>query len=564
MRETRAHRMPEPDGHRGTPYVAQGPARSRERRRAITARAVCAILLALTAACYQGRVAQAPAAPEPTQPLGWTPLNPSSDSLHVYVSSSSGSDTYSGLSEDSAKRTLKGAIKLLRDGYPDWLHFMQGDTFVGGLGDWRLSGRSADEPMVVTSYGSAGVRPRFLCHTDNGVSVHSVGVHDVAFVGLDFHDDDRNGVLQSYGVSLLAPSTRVLIEDCAISSFFVNLRLQGNHHDLKLRRSVITDAFTVTEAHAEGIYVEGVDGLLIEQCLFDHNGWSSVVPGAEATVYRHNVYLQGNTSNMVVRGNIIARAGSHGIQARSGGVIRDNVFLGNAINMLIGNNILNNGAVTATVVGNVILDGRDIVEGDGRGWAAHFQCLAAGEIAYNVAAHQVTGTAPKGYMFDSTLGVGVNDTTFHDNVAYKWGAPLMLIGNRFSGLQLRNNDVQELGSTELFHADYSGAFAGFTSAANRLFTSAPTDEWMFYDQQQMSLDEWRMAVNDAASAAVQVSYPRPEETVADYDVVTGGGGSLESFLERARLQTRANWNDDLVGTNVAAYFCANFGVHVPD
>jgi hypothetical protein len=491
-------------------------------------------------------------------------LHPSPDSLHVYVSSSSGSDTYSGFSEDSAKRTLKGAIELLRDGHPDWLHFMQGDTFVEGLGDWRLSGRSADEPMVVTSYGSAGTRPKFLCRRDPGMSVHNVGVHDVAFVGLHFHADDPHGVRGTFGVSLLATCTRVLIEDCAITSFLVNLRLQGQHHDLKLRRSVITDAFTVTDSHAEGIYVEGVDGLLIEQCVFDHNGWNPDVPGAVATIYRHNVYLQGNTSNMIVRGNIIARGGSHGLQARSGGVIRDNVFLGNSINMLIGNNIQNSGAVTATVVGNVILDGRDIVEGDGRGWAAHFQCLASGEIAYNVAAHQVTGTAPRGYMFDSTLGAGVNDTMFHDNIAYNWGAPLLLVGNRFAGLRLRHNDLQELGPTELFRTDYSGAFEGFTSAANRLFSSAPVDEWMFYNQQEMSLAEWSTAVNDAASAAVQVSYPRPEETIAGYDAATGGGGSLESFLARARLQSRANWNDNLVGTNVAAHFRANFDVHVPD
>jgi len=530
-------------------------------------RSACAILLALAAACDNGRMASSPpAAPNPPgpQPVDWTPLHPSPDSLHVYVSSSSGSDTYSGFSEDSAKRTLKGAIELLRDGHPDWLHFMQGDTFVEGLGDWRLSGRSADEPMVVTSYGSAGTRPTFLCRRDPGVTVHNVGVHDVAFVGLHFQADDPHGVRGTFGVSLLAPCTRVLIEDCAITSFLVNLRLQGQHHDLKLRRSVITDAFTVTEAHAQGIYVDGVDGLLIEQCLFDHNGWNPDAPGAVATIYRHNVYLQGNTSNMIVRGNIIARGGSHGLQARSGGVIRDNVFLGNSINMLIGNNIQSNGAVTATVVGNVILDGRDIVEGDGRGWAAHFQCLASGEIAYNVAAHQVTGTAPKGYMFDSTLGVGVNETTFHDNVAYKWGAPLLLVGNRFAGLRLRNNDLQELGQTELFRADYSGAFEGFTSAANRLFSSAPVDEWMFYNQQEMSLAEWSTAVNDAASAAVQVSYPRPEETIAGYDAATGGGGSLESFLARARLQSRANWNDNLVGTNVAAHFRANFDVHVPD
>jgi hypothetical protein len=329
---------------------------------------------------------------------------------------------------------------------------------------------------------------------------------------------------------------------------------------VKLRRSVITDAFTITNSHPQGIYVEGVDGLLIEQCVIDHNGWSSVVPGAHPTIFRHNVYLQGDTSNMTVRGNIIARAGSHGLQARSGGDIRDNVFLANSINMLVGSNIENNGATTATVIGNVMLDGRNISHAEGRGWAAQFQCLAAGEIAYNVAAHQVSGSLPRGFEFDSTLGVGINHTTFHHNIAYKWGAPLSLVGNRFAELLLRDNDLQELGPTELFHADHTGALAGFASVANRLFSSAPEGAWMFYNQQQMSLEQWRMAVNDAESAAVQVSYPRPEETIADYDITTGGGGSLESFMARARLQSRTNWDDNLVGTTVAAYFRANFGV----
>ena len=552
MLETPPHRFSEPDRHGRT---------------AIASRTGCAVLLALAAACGGTRVAPSSAAtPSPVpQPLDWTPLQPSPGTLHVYVSSSSGSDNYSGFSEDSAKRTLKGARNLLRDGQPDWLHIMRGDTFLEGLGDWRLSGRSADEPMVVTTYGSSGVRPRLVCRTDAGLTVHTVGVHDVAFVGLDFQADDPTGVRGSIGISLLAPCTRVLIEDCAISSFFVNVRLQGSHHDLKLRRSVITDAFTVTDGHAQGLYVDGVDGFLLEQCVFDHNGWSSVVPGANATPYRHNVYLQGNnTSSMTVRGNIIARGASHGMQARSGGVIRDNVFLGNAINMLIGSDIVGNGAVTAAVIGNVMLDGRDISETYRRGWAAAFQCLAAGEIAYNVAAHQITGTQPLGYVFESTPGVGVNDTTFHDNVAYGWGAPLMMFGHRFAGLRLRDNDLQEIGATELFHADYSAALEGFTSVGNRLFSFAPANTWMFYAQQQMSLEEWRVAVNDAESVAVRVSYPRPQETIADYDAATGGAGSLESFLARARLQSRANWNENLTGTTVARHFRANFDVRVPD
>ena len=87
---------------------------------------------------------------------------------------------------------------------------------------------------------------------------------------------------------------------------------------------------------------------------------------------------------------------------------------------------------------------------------------------------------------------------------------------------------------------------------------------MFYADQHMSLEAWRFAVTDATSMAVQVVYPRAEETIADYDLATGGSGSLDSFLDRARRQTRTDWNDLLVGTIAAAHFRASFGVRAPN
>ena len=63
---------------------------------------------------------------------------------------------------------------------------------------------------------------------------------------------------------------------------------------------------------------------------------------------------------------------------------------------------------------------------------------------------------------------------------------------------------------------------------------------------------------------MRVGYPRPQMTIADYDGETGGGGSLDSLLLRARQQSQSDWNLWLVGTNVAAVFRANFGIVVPE
>jgi hypothetical protein len=512
----------------------------------------------LTESCHASDVSQ-------DQSVGWTTLEPAADTRRVHVSSSTGNDANDGLTVRSPKATIRAALAMLRDGHPDWLLIKRGDEFPDGLGDWEYSGRSATEPMVVTTFGTEGERPVFHCRSGDGLAVHKKPVHDVAFVGLHLvaHSRDRD----AYGVSLLAPCTRVLIEDCKIERFFTNLRFQGwggTHHDLKLRRSVVIDAFTLADSHAQGIYVEEVQGCLIEECLFDHNGWQSDVPRAKATKFRHNIYIQGNTSDVVIRGNIIARGGSHGLQARSGGDIRNNLFLGNAINLLIGLDIKNNGAVTASVIGNVILDGRNISDDEPRGWAAQFQCLAGGEIAYNVAAHQTSGTLPRSFEFDSTRGVGVRNVDFHHNVAYGWGAPLTLVGDRFDGLVLRNNHLQDFAGGALFCSSRApGSVAGFSSRDNCFYSTAPATAWMLHCGQPMSVADWKAAVADSTSVAAQATYPHPERTIADYDRSTGGSGSLASFLARARQQSRSNWDTHLVGSNTAAQFRANFGVVVP-
>src|ERR1043165_3600243 len=52
---------------------------------------------------------------------GWTALSPGASSRVIYVSSSSGVDTNSGLSTTAPVRTLSKAYSLLRDGSPDWV-----------------------------------------------------------------------------------------------------------------------------------------------------------------------------------------------------------------------------------------------------------------------------------------------------------------------------------------------------------------------------------------------------------------------------------------------------------
>ena len=90
---------------------------------------------------------------------GWTTVTPARDTHVIYVSSSGGSDGNNGLSPDSPVQTIAHAVGMLRDGSADWMLLKAGDTWNSGLGTWRKSGRSNDEPMLIGSYGSGASAP---------------------------------------------------------------------------------------------------------------------------------------------------------------------------------------------------------------------------------------------------------------------------------------------------------------------------------------------------------------------------------------------------------------------
>src|SRR3989338_1091043 len=110
-----------------------------------------AVLLTLPLPLHINRIPSAHGAV--TQQDGWTVFTPSPDTRIIYVSSSEGNDLNDGLSPQTPKQTISAGKALLRDTYPDWLLLKRGDMWYETLDGWKISGRSADEPMLISSYG---------------------------------------------------------------------------------------------------------------------------------------------------------------------------------------------------------------------------------------------------------------------------------------------------------------------------------------------------------------------------------------------------------------------------
>ena len=86
----------------------------------------------------------------------------------------------------------------------------------------------------------------------------------------------------------------------------------------------------------QGLYLNGNHKVLIENNLFDHNGWAddyredaSTEGGQAPSQYSQNVYINYDNFGVTFRDNISMQASSFGAQIRGGGLIEDNAFLDN-------------------------------------------------------------------------------------------------------------------------------------------------------------------------------------------------------------------------------------------
>jgi hypothetical protein len=510
---------------------------------------------------------------------GWTMLASSGDSQTVYVSSSTGDDNNDGLSPEYPKRTIAAGRDALRHGKPDWLLLRRGDAWQEGLGQWKKSGRSANEPMVISTYGDDPARPLLRTGNVSGVWTNGSGgtpsrIENLAIVGLHFWANGYTGNGNCVGAQWLQPSTNILFEDCYFQAYSTNLVVQGmggRHKDFSVRRSVIVDAYSVHDSgdHPQGLYAYGVDGLLIEENVFDHNGWNEDVPNAGADIFSHNLYVDNSNTDVVVRGNIIAHGGSHGMQLRPGGVVLNNLFLRNSIALSLGGgNNPEPGGVTADVRGNVFWDGKDIDSANPRGWGIWFGNIKSGRVAYNVIANNTTGTFPVALSFDgehvgdSQSSIGIHHLVIEKNVVANWGGSIIFSGNshQLSHITLINNQFQdEVAPDPLLWHSVATSTSSIESSDNLFHCPlVPSASWTHIGPQAHTLQYWMTEVGDTTSKVEEVHYVDPDRSPATYSDFTGEVASESVFLDRIREQSRMNWRPEFLAGSVNRYLRAGF------
>ena len=477
-----------------------------------------------------------------------------------------GDDANSGLYANMPVKTIAKAYTLMRDGYPDHMLLLRGDVWENeDFGRWKLSGRSESEPMLIGAYGE-GDRPLIRTGMANrGIWLDgALTVEHIAIMGIELHAHTYVGEGSAEaGILFLGGGGDVLIEDCLIRGYKDNIVFNGFGSELKdmtVRGCVIVDSFSKI-AHAQGLYAAETDGLLIEGCVFDHNGWSETVPGANPTIFNHNVYIQTTSTNVTVRNNLIMNASSHAIQLRPGGVCEGNVLLYNPIGVLAGN-AGDAPAVKVKINDNVIMFADDITPEKPRGMGIDLQHVKFSEVAGNLMAFNKS-SKPYGHAIKlhSNQSSPVDHLRISKNTIYDWKGGVKFNQDGFSDVRVIDNRIQSEDVTTpiLYHAAPMGE-SSVQYRDNVYHSEAVPVAWFQVGNDSYNFGAWTDLSDDTGSSPKDLAFDDPDRSPESYQSMLGGEPGLDGFVKAVRSQSRATWNDDYAVPAILEYFQSGFGL----
>lgn len=211
----------------------------------------------------------------------------------------------------------------------NWLLFDRGYTYDSmRINPNVLTGESELHPVYVGAYGT-GDAPII----DIEIRVIASGTENVVFQ--DVHLTE--GFRAVKGENLLFDNVTVTGTNIDIQNVDSFTLRNSSIHDVVLEEPAKgEDTWSPHLNRTSGIFVKSSTGVLLENSLYDHNGWAddyredlSGTGGQPPSKYSHNIYLQSDNLDVTLRDNIIMRGSASGAQVRSGGFIEDNIFLDN-------------------------------------------------------------------------------------------------------------------------------------------------------------------------------------------------------------------------------------------
>lgn len=491
---------------------------------------------------------------------GWLVITDSADTQKVYVSWSTGNDTNPG-TELLPVKTLSKGTSLLRWGKPDRLYLKRGDTWASSSGaSWGTSGRSSTEPMVFSAYGT-GARPIIQITSGHGLSyTGATAQHDIVIQSIHFQSAGPGNPRSS--VRWLGPINRLLIEDCLCEGeLTIQASTFGAIQNVCIRRCLVIDAWNTVKC--QGIFCQKVRGLQLIENILDNNGYIDQSGGIyDSTIVNHNAYIQYDCAELFAQGNVSLRAPSHGLQARTGGTVDNNLFIDNAFGCVFSESSSAAPDAAGLVSRNVVLDGKDVPQQTTtlyRAWGIEITDTpsAHGVVVRDniISGESSAATTPQGF----SLSGEIDNVEVFQNIAQGWRRPLCInsaFGSELRSLSLHDNYFCPTDNDRPFiqYKDHASLQDYLTAERNVYFNPArDTDKYvyLFTSAAYKSFAQWvTLSGETGATTDPEITVP----TIDDYMTHIAESGGLAEYATLLRGQSKLNWRDDLMPVEVNAWF----------
>ena len=530
---------------------------------------------------------------------GWTIFTPSADSIIVYVSASGndgtgkvyaptdtalGFDPFKPTVPINAYATYAAAYAQTRNGYPDWILVRRGDTFYEAIGTQIRDGRNANEPFLITAYGSSGLSPVFKTGANLALRRVNTGIDWFAISGIDFYahtrnpdDDNYTGTSGANGFNQYIrageSSQGILVEGCKFRFYtgnaFNNYGVSAN--GIVFRRCIILDTYSSGIGHSQGMWMYKCP-ITLEECIFDHNGWYSQAGSGgigEATMFNHNTYFA-EATNTTFSGNIFMRGSSMNNKFTAGGgtgsshdiTFDNNLYIDGEIGIGIGSNYedplrFKDITITNNVITNI---GRSQPTNRTLGWGLRIAAWDGGIIANNYIINQPLDAITNTYgmdFCDTIQNVNVTNNIIH-NVRFAYGIILDdSKGTNATNMVFSGNKIQiSQNSNYTIKAEYSPD-GKWTFSDNIYYSDKSADARYRIAGVNRTFSEWQVATGDN-STFEQYSFQDPTRSIETYQASIGETATIDAFITACRAQDRFSWDTRYTAATVNNWIKAGF------
>lgn len=518
---------------------------------------------------------------------GWTALDGKNAEKVIYISSTEGNDatgviyTPSNLILGDNPVEPIGAVKPFKtieavkdvtvSGEATWILFKRGDIFTESL--FRTSGATKDKPTVFASYGTQKEMPIFILEDKSALRNYTKTLKHLYVIGLSFYAKTRNPKDPSFkgfkeggatGVSLLCIDgscelNDVLIEGC-VFRFFKGNSIQGRQasiaKNIRLRRNWIFDNYS-HKGHSQGMFGSNLDNCLLEENVFDHNGWYKQTNDynnpseGQATIFNHNTYFQ-DTRNVIFRDNAFYRPSSigtkwtanNGENSSSEITITNNLFYDHEVGISIGGN------ETAPAYRFKNIDIQDNIF-DSAGLSQQTQRTLGWNIDIN---DWDNGLCKGNYIInqnsdaiDNTFGIRVEGEnrklTIDGNILYglKNARLLWVQSTDIKNSSIRNNElfVTDNNSKHIFLDN--NVPSGLTFEGNK-YIDKNNDPSFYINRKQKTRTEWNASTFEGVGSTIEIpDYKDPTRSLKRYVIEELGLSAIDDFFLNLRKQNIFNW-----------------------